>query len=135
MFYMKYDKEWYDKLIKPSFQPPDWVFAPVWIILYVLMTIAFLIVALAPFKWVSLLAFLLFFAQLYVNWQWTPTFFGEHNLRKAFLLASLLTVLVLLTMILFYLVSKVAGILLLPYFIWCIFATVLSFEILELNEW
>ena len=132
---MNYDKDWYNKLIKPKFQPPDWLFAPVWIVLYGFMTVAFLIVVLAPFKWINIFAFLLFFAQLYVNWQWTPAFFVEHNLRKAFLLAALLTVLVLLTMILFFIVSKVAGILFVPYFIWCFFASVLSFEILELNEW
>ena len=132
---MKYDKDWYNSLVKPKFQPPEWVFAPVWMVLYVLMSVAFVIVVLAPFKWVNILAFLLFFAQLYANWQWTPAFFEEHNLRKAFLLAALLTLLVFLTMILFFIASKVAGLMFLPYFLWCVFATILSFEILELNEW
>ena len=132
---MKYDKDWYNSLVKPKFQPPEWVFAPVWMVLYVLMSVAFIIVVLAPFKWVNIFAFSLFFTQLYVNLQWTPVFFEEHNLRKAFLLVALLTLLVFLTMVLFFIASKIAGILFLPCFIWCIFATILSFEILELNEW
>ncbi|MDD3435817.1 MAG: tryptophan-rich sensory protein [Candidatus Gastranaerophilales bacterium] len=132
---MKYDKEWYDSLVKPKFQPPAWVFAPVWTVLYISMFIAAVLVLAAKFHWINIFAYLLFTAQLTVNLLWTPAFFGEHNLRKAFLLSSLLSLLVFLTMLFFYHISKFAGILFLPYFLWCLFATVLNFEILELNEW
>lgn len=132
---MDYDKEWYDSLNKPNFQPPEWIFAPVWAVLYVMMFVAVGFVLFSPFRWLSVLAYLLFIGQLYVNLQWSPVFFKEHNLRKAFLLCALLDILVFFTMILFFNLSKIAGFLFLPYMLWCLFATVLSFEILELNEW
>ena len=132
---MKYDKQWYDSLDKPEFQPPDRVFMPVWTVLYILMAIALFVVVQDGFEFKNILAALLFFIQLSVNLSWPRAFFAEKNLRKAFLLTVLLTFLVLLTMIVFFMVEKLAGILMLPYFLWCCFATVLSFEILELNEW
>ena len=132
---MNYDKEWYDSLNKPKFQPPAWVFAPVWTVLYILMFVALGLILTSQFRLLSIVAYLLFTVQFIVNLQWTPVFFKEHNLRKAFLLCVLLDILVFLTMAVFFYISKPAGILLLPYMIWCDFASVLSFEILELNEW
>lgn len=132
---MKYDKDWYDSLIKPKAQPPAWIFAPVWLFLYCLMATAFLLVILKPFKLASFFSYLLFISQLIVNFKWSPAFFKEHNLRKAFLICLLLNFLVFLTMLAFFHVSKLAGIMFLPYFLWCCFATYLMFEILELNEW
>lgn len=133
---MIYDKEWYDSLMKPKFQPPDWVFKLVWTVLYIMMLVAFILVLISPFRLISsILAYLFFFAQIGVNLQWAPAFFKEHNLRKAFGLSALLTVLVLFTMLVFFHISILAGILFLPYFIWCAYACLLSFEILELNEW
>lgn len=132
---MKYDEVWYNSLNKPKFQPPTWVFAPVWIVLYTLMMVAFIFVLASPFKLSNIFAYLLFIAQITVNLQWSPAFWGEHNLRKSFLIAALLTLLVFLTMLIFFHISKIAGILFLPYFLWCAFASILSFEILELNEW
>ena len=132
---MHYDRDWYNALIKPKFQPPAWVFAPVWTLLYILMLVSLVLILMAPFKLLNLLAYFLFIAQLILNLSWSPIFFKEHNLRKAFLCALLLAVSVFLTMIVFYYISKLSGILFLPYFIWCTFASILSFEILELNEW
>lgn len=132
---MNYDKDWFNSLNKPKFQPPAWVFAPVWTLLYIIMLVAFLLVLIAPFKWTNIFAYLLFIAQVDINLSWSPAFFQEHNLRKAFLISALLVVLVFFTMIMFYHISKPAGVLFLPYFLWCCFACVLSFEILERNEW
>jgi translocator protein len=132
---MKYDKTWYDSLAKPDFQPPAWVFAPVWIFLYVLMSVAFILVLISPFKWTNLFAYLLFFTQLWVHLQWAPAFFEEHDLRKAFLICALLTLLVFITLLGFFHISRLAGLMFLPYFLWCVFASILNFEILELNEW
>lgn len=132
---MNYDKDWYNNLAKPNFQPPEWVFAPVWAVLYVLIFVSGVLVLVAKFHWSHIFAYLLFAGQLIVNLQWPIAFFKEHNLRKAFLLCVLLTVLVFFTMLFFFHISKLAGILFLPYFLWCLFATILNFEILELNEW
>lgn len=131
---MNRDKDWYDSLNKPPFQPPASVFAPVWTLLYVLMFIAFGLMAAEDFEVESFFAYLFFFSQLLVNLTWSGIFFKEHNLRKAFLVSSLLTILVLFTMIMFFAVSFWSGVLFVPYFCWCVFATVLSFEILERNE-
>lgn len=131
----KHDEEWYNSLVKPKYNPPNWVFAPVWIVIYALMFVAFGLVFAAEFKWINVIAYLLFFLQLGVNLQWSPAFFKEHNLRKAFLISALLTLLVFLTMIVFFFISKLAGLLFIPYFVWCVFASILSFEILDLNEW
>lgn len=132
---MNYDKEWYDSLTKPSFQPPEWVFAPVWIFLYIVMTVAFLLVLFTPLSWIKFFAVVSFIAQVYVNLQWYPTFFLKHDLRGAFLIAIFLTLLVFITTVLFFKISIIAGIMFIPYFLWCLFAAVLSFEILERNEW
>lgn len=132
---MKYDKEWYESLNKPRFQPPAKVFAPVWTVLYILMFIAFGLVLGSDFEWYSIFAYLFFFGQLWVNLAWSPIFFVEHNLRKAFLFSVLLTFLVFLTMLTFFNLSTIAGMLFIPYFIWCMFATILCFELLERNEW
>ncbi len=132
---MNYDKEWYDSLIKPNFQPPAWLFRPVWIFIYILMIISVILLINQPFQFNYIFACLFFVFQLFVNLQWFPAFFKEHNLRKAFLLSVLLTILVFITMVLFFLISKISGILLLPYFLWCCFASILNFHILELNEW
>lgn len=132
---MNYDKEWYESLIKPDFQPPAWVFPPVWGLLYLLIATAFLVVVGAGFNWKTVFAAVFFTLQLFVNFQWPVAFFKEHDLRKAFLICSLLTLLVFVTLILFFRVSLLAGFLFLPYFCWCVFATILNFFILELNEW
>lgn len=132
---MHYDEDWYNSLIKPKFHPPTWVFAPAWTVIYIFMFIAFALVLAAKFKWINVLACLLFIAQFSVNLQWSPAFFEEHDLRKSFLISALLTVFVFITMLVFLSISKLAGLLFLPYFLWCSFATILNFEILELNEW
>lgn len=132
---MKYDEDWYDSLVKPRFHPPKWVFAPVWTVIYILMFIAFGLTLAAKFRLINIFAYLLFIMQLTANLQWSPAFFEEHDLRKAFLISALLTVLVFLTMLIFFNVSKLAGLLFFPYFLWSGFATILNFELLELNEW
>jgi len=130
----KYDVEWYKSLKKPCFQPPSNIFAPVWTVLYIMMFVSFALVVRVPFTWSHVIAYLLFATQLVVNLSWTPVFFGAHNLRKAFWLCVLLAILVFLTMFVFFSISKLASLLLLPYLLWCGFATILSFEIWELNS-
>lgn len=132
---MRYDENWYKNLNKPDFVPPDWVFPVVWPILYVFMVAAFLIVIFSPFRLITFFADLFFVVQLIFNISWAPVFFKEHDLRKAFLISALLTVFVFLTMIIFFNISIIAGILFIPYFLWCIFATIICFEVLERNEW
>lgn len=132
---MNYDKDWYESLIKPKFQPPAWVFTPVWLFLYTIMTISFILILVAPFKLTNIFAYIFFIVQIFLNVQWGYVFFKEHNLRKSFLHCIKLTFVVFLTMLSFFHINVFAGIFFLIYFLWCCFATILMFEILELNEW
>lgn len=131
---VKYDVEWYNSLKKPSFQPDSSVFGPVWTVLYIMMFVSLWFIIATPFSWVHVIAYLLFISQLILNLCWTPVFFKDHDLLKAFLLCLLLAFLVFVTMVVFFFISKLASLLLVPYFLWCCFAGILSFEIWEMNS-
>lgn len=121
---------WYRTLRKPSFNPPSGVFGPVWTILYLLMAISMWLVWMEPG---SILATVVFVVQLALNLMWSIVFFSLKNPKAA--LATLLTldVAVLATMFVFFAFSPMAGWLMVPYFAWCMFATVLNEEIVRLN--
>ncbi len=123
---------WYAKLKKPSFSPPNWVFGPVWTILYFLIGIS------VAMLWeqlpVTSLAFLLFVMQLFLNGIWTPVFFGLKNIESAFYIIVTLWIFTLLTIIACWTVSLAAAVLLLPYFAWISFAALLNFKIWQLNK-
>ena len=128
------DSEWYRTLVKPSFNPPSWVFAPVWTTLYLLMGIA------AYLVWKQGLqnravkqALLIFVAQLVLNGIWSPVFFGMHQVGGALLVIILLWLMIVLTILRFYPLSRVAAYLLIPYLLWVSFASVLNFAIWRLN--
>ncbi len=122
--------EWYEALEKPSFNPPGWVFAPVWTLLYVLMGIAAWLVwkeqGFSP-------AVILFISQLVLNALWSYLFFGANRPDLAFFEIVVLWVLILLTMVLFWKARTPAGALLVPYLLWVSFASVLNFSLWRLN--
>ena len=130
---MIYDKKWYDSLKKPKYQPSSKVFPVVWIILYTLMTVAFLTVLFSPISFLKILAILLFLIQLGINLMWSDIFFKDKNIKRAYKLSVYLIVYLALTIFVFYFVSPVAAILLFPYLFWCIFAAFLMKSIYELN--
>ena len=121
---------WYSQLSKPLFNPPNWVFAPMWTLLYILMGIA---LYLAIKNNAGKKAMILFGLQLILNTLWTILFFGMQNPLLAFIEIILLWILILLTIIEFYKKSKVAAYLLIPYILWVGFATILNFAIFYLN--
>lgn len=125
---------WYESLNKPSFNPPDWIFAPVWILLYILMGIAAGIVWSKGYyhKWVKT-AMYHFIFQLLFNGLWSIVFFGFRSPGLALLVIIVLLVLILLTYKWFKIVSKTAAYLLIPYLLWVVFATILNFSIWQLN--
>jgi tryptophan-rich sensory protein len=125
---------WYETLNKPSFNPPDWIFAPVWTLLYILMGIAAGIVWSKGYyhKWVKT-AMYHFIFQLLFNGLWSIVFFGFRSPGLALLVILVLLVLIILTYKWFKVVSNTAAYLLLPYFFWVLFATVLNFSIWQLN--
>jgi len=124
---------WFAQLTKPDIMPPGWVFAAAWGVLYVLMGLALAMVINARGSRGRGLALLVFVVQLAINLAWTPVFFGLHKVDTALLMIGALLVLVLLTILLFWRVRKVAGALLVPYFGWLCFAFVLLYQIDALN--
>jgi tryptophan-rich sensory protein len=125
---------WYAGLTKPSFNPPNWIFAPVWTFLYVTMAVAVWRVATGPADTdMRRRAVLTFSGQLGLNAIWSPAFFGlESPLLALFIILALLSALVL-TVAVFLRIDRIAGILLLPYLAWVAFAAVLNAAIVVLN--
>lgn len=125
---------WYQSLIKPDFTPPSWIFAPVWIILYLLMGIALYLIWSKGFKNKHVrIAIYVFITQLILNSLWSFLFFGLKSPLYAFIEIIILWVIILINVILFYRISKISAYLLLPYILWVTFASVLNFTILLLN--
>ena len=131
---MKYNDLWYETLKKPDFTPSPAVFPVAWNILYAMMFIALLLIIFHEENIYKKYAYILFGLQLLANFYWVVCFFREHNLYKAFIVAIILSVLVGMTMSVFFLISKFAGVLFLPYFLWCSFAAILSYNIFKLNS-
>ena len=126
--------DWYLTLNKPSFNPPNWLFAPVWTILYVLMGIAAGVVWGKGFHHVWVKTALYHFGfQLLLNALWSITFFGLKNPLAALFVIIVLLVMIILTIKWFRVVSKKAALLMIPYLLWVSFATILNYKIWELN--
>lgn len=125
------DSNWYESLVKPWFQPPSWLFGPVWITLYLLMGISLYLILINKKK--SNLALGAFGVQLILNALWTLVFFGLNNIFLAFIEIVLLWLAILATIYLFYEIDKRAAYLLAPYIIWVTFAMILTFSIWRIN--
>ena len=126
--------EWYPTLNKPAWNPPAWIFAPVWTTLYVMMAVAaWLVWKKTPRASNVRLALGLFFVQLALNCLWSFLFFGARNPAWALVdIFALLAVLAATTWV-FFNHSKLAGALMLPYLAWVSFAAFLNFTIWQLN--
>ncbi len=125
---------WYASLQKPPFTPPNWLFAPAWITLYLLMGIAaFLVwrVGLANHRVRT--ALVLFLVQLALNALWSVVFFGLQSPLYGVIVIIVLWLTILLTMLKFARISAVAAWLLVPYILWVSFASVLNISIWILN--
>ncbi len=125
---------WYATLAKPSFNPPDWIFAPVWTTLFVLMGISLYLVWNKGLQDKKVRTSLFVFGvQLVLNVLWSFLFFGLHSPFYAFLEIIILWAAIVLTIVNFSKVSRAAGFLLLPYICWVSFAAILNFSIWRLN--
>ena len=122
---------WYASLTKPTFNPPNWIFAPVWTALYVMMAVA----AWRAWRFAGVMsvALMLYFLQLTLNFAWSLIFFSLHLIDVALIDIVALWIAILATSIAFIRADKVAGLLMLPYLAWVSFAAVLSAEIWRLN--
>ena len=114
--------------------PPPIVFGIVWPLLYLMMAISLAFYFRNGITKADRLGIVFFVLQLILNLSWTPVFFGWHKLLWALVIILLLIFIVLVTGILFYKKSKTAGLLLVPYFLWLLFAVYLNFEVVRLNN-
>lgn len=128
-----FDYSWYSSLIQPPLAPPAWLFSPVWIILYISIIVSLVFFIVKKTEQKKVWGYILYFTQILVNLAWTPAFFGVKNIGLALIIVILLDILVLFNIIEFYKVSKTAGKILIPYFVWILFATYLNAGILFLN--
>jgi translocator protein len=125
---------WYANANKPWFNPPNWIFAPVWTLLYIMMGIALFIVWKAETKSATRQSALIFFAaQLTLNFFWSFIFFKLQLTGWAFIEIITMWIMILLTILWFGKISNAAAWLLVPYISWVSFASVLNYAIWKLN--
>lgn len=125
---------WYKYLIKPSFSPPDWIFGPVWTILYLMMGVSFYLIWVKGKTYKKMYYSVNIFAfQLFLNFLWSVLFFGLRAPLLGFIDIIFLLTVILFNIFIFYRTSKPAAYLLIPYFLWVLFATFLNFAIVIFN--
>lgn len=133
IFTSKTVEGWYRELEKPPFNPPGWVFGPVWTALYLFMGYSLFLVWSKENATGKKLALVVFGVQLILNVLWSAVFFGAEQLGWALFVILFLWLAILGTIILFYPISKTAAWLLVPYLAWVTYAGILNWQIWRLN--
>ena len=128
-----YGNGWFDALQKPSFMPPGGAFGVVWPILYALLGIAVAMIIAEPPSDRRRLALILFFVQLVLNFAWSPLFFALHDIRLAKYVIFLMAIVAAGAAGQFFRLRRTAGLLMVPYLAWLIFAATLNSTIEALN--
>lgn len=126
--------DWYQALNKPEWNPPNWIFGPVWTLLYVLMGISVWIIWKSYGLKTAAIPIAFFIVQLILNALWSWFFFGLENVGLAFVDIIALWTFILITLILFWKLNTWSGVLLIPYIAWVSFATILNYNIWQLNK-
>ena len=126
-----YKEPWYSMIVKPSFNPPEWVFAPVWITLYVAMSDAIWLIWINP-KRVEKIIYI-YFIHLLINGSWSIFFFGLHLILASLIIIVAIIFFVVWLIKLYYPINKLSSFLMVPYLIWLSYAFVLNFYIFILN--
>lgn len=124
---------WYQMLVKPSFQPPGYLFGIVWTILYCMIGFAFAMIISARGAKFQILAIGLFIIQFVLNLLWSPIFFGQHQVTTALYLIIIIWLFIAATIYVFSKIRPLAAWLLVPYLLWVSFAAALNYEIDRLN--
>lgn len=125
--------EWFNSLNKPFLAPPDWLFTPVWIVLYIMIAASFFLFLNGGITKEKRIPLVFFLSQLALNLAWSPVFFGMQNITGAFIIIIFMYIFLILTIITFFKHSKTASLLLIPYLLWISFAAYLNFGYLVLN--
>lgn len=125
---------WYATLNKPVFNPPNYLFGPVWTALYLLMGISLFMVWRSPYSDARNYALVIFSIQLVLNFAWSFIFFHFKHVGWAFFEIILVWISILAMIIIFHRINKTAAILQIPYLLWVSFATILNLSIWRLNQ-
>ena len=128
---ISFKEPWYSQLIKSNFNPPDWVFAPVWTTLYLMMTLAIW------FYWHNknreMNTVYIYFIHIVFNTTWSIIFFGLHQIFLALIVLVILIILIIVLIIKFKRVNYVSAYLMIPYLLWSCYALFLNFNLYILN--
>ena len=125
-----FKEPWYSEIVLPIFNPPSWVFAPVWTALYVLMSVAIWRI------WINFSdrkVLNIYFIHLFFNATWSVVFFGFHQIELALLNLIIILIFIFVLMRIYFRKDKVSFYIMLPYFFWSSYALVLNFSIALLN--
>jgi translocator protein len=128
-----YGNPWFDALLKPSFMPPGWTFGVVWPILYALLGIAVAMILAEPASPRRQAALTLFFVQLALNFAWSPVFFALHDIKLAKILIFAMAAIAAAAGGQFTRLRAAAGLMMVPYILWLVFAATLNATIEQLN--
>ena len=115
-----YKEPWYSEIAKPSFNPPDWVFAPVWIILYIAMSVAIWLIWINP-KRVEKIIYI-YFIHLLINGSWSIFFFGLHLILVSLIVIAIIIFFAVWLIKLYYPINKMSSFLMVPYLVWLSYA-------------
>ena len=122
---------WYSQLVKSNYNPPDWIFAPVWTTLYLMMTIAIWLFWHSKDR--DMNTIYLYFIHIVFNTTWSIVFFGLHQILLALIILTILIFLIIILIKRFKRVNFVSYCLMIPYLLWCWYALFLNFNLLILN--
>jgi benzodiazapine receptor len=126
--------EWYETLNRPSFNPPNWIFAPVWTTLYILLGISLFLIWKQHSSKERNLAILIFLLQLILNFSWSFIFFYFNMIGLALIEIILLWINIIIMLVLFYKIKPIAAYINIPYLLWVAFATLLNASYYFLNR-
>ena len=126
-----FKEPWYSLINKPTFNPPSWIFAPVWTTLYLMMTIAIWLFWHSRNKHMNTIY--IYFIHIVFNATWSIVFFGLHQILLALIVLIGLILIIIILMLRFKRVNIVSYYLMIPYLLWCCYALVLNFNIFFLN--
>ena len=125
-----FKEPWYSEIILPNFNPPSWIFAPVWTALYILMSVAIWRI------WINFFdqqVLNIYFIHLFFNATWSIVFFGFHQIELALLNLIIILIFIVILMKIYFTKDKISFYLTLPYFFWSSYALILNFSIAILN--
>ena len=128
---ISFKEPWYSELVKSNYNPPDWVFAPIWTTLYLMMTLA--IWSFWHSKNRDIKTIYIYFIHIVFNTTWSIVFFGLHQILLALIVLMILIFLIIILIIRFKRVNSISYYLMIPYLLWCCYALFLNINLLILN--